>query len=524
MGYVKEKREWMNKYIRCLLSLFIIVLSGVLSGCETGVAELGGISDNNMEEAEERYREEISEVNSVGIYVDATPSMEGYIGWHMESTNKKYPCATEEQLNDFISLVPLTVYRRCLQQINMNINSIFTAEEKLRFYCADTTLWQTEKNVLEEAEKYTFYRDSNNKKGYTMVEEFADKYTGWYSTPSISFAINNTVKEDFSIVITDLYENESNSIALIQQLKKIRARKGKQVSIGILGIKSEFAGRIYDIAGCPPQNYGVVGKTENLTQEDIKFRPFYVIMIGDKEKIEVLFDAFYQGIDVDSIQIEKALFSDSEVRGLDYNDYAGFGTNNDSHIYTSNINIFNKGEETKLELINMESKDLKNFERIYLLYDISSDSLKNYLKNKKGESRELTISEMKVRGEVIEDCIWEETQILSYKETEGFGNEKIKEAMKVENIYILEEENQIAVECRFDKNAIEGGIYKFSGKIMIKEQNAADKWIHEWNSSKNILEGEKTHNLNNYYNAIRNTFSTDAQNILNFSFYFKILK
>ena len=70
----------MNKYIRCLSSLLLIVISCALSGCETGTVELGGIKDDNMEAAEEWYYEETSDVKSVGIYVDATPSMEGYIG------------------------------------------------------------------------------------------------------------------------------------------------------------------------------------------------------------------------------------------------------------------------------------------------------------------------------------------------------------------------------------------------------------------------------------------------------------
>lgn len=496
----------------------------MLLGCTAGSPYLVYVKDDDMEAAEKKETKSAMDVESVGVYVDATPSIEGFIGWGSYSPTPTYICASGKQEKEYNELVPLTVYRRCLRQINNIISSNFLTED-IRFYCMDTTLWQTENNVLEKAEEHVFYQNSRDKEGYIMVDEFADQYDSSYSSPSVSYAIQHSSEEDFAIVITDLCENGNNANELIKQLKRIRTEREDEVSIELLGIKSEFAGRVYDIMGVSNQNYGVVEEEREVTEGDIKFRPFYIILIGGKEQITLFTDELYRNIDVGSIQIEKVLFDDYEMSGLDYRDYMGYEADNFLHMQISDIDIYNEEELTDLKLVDITSKELENQEKIYLFYDISSDNLKDYLKEKKGESKQVGVDDAKEDGWEIKDCVAEQVQVLTYTvEEEKFYDENIKDALKVDAIYLLKNREQIVIECSLYKNEIEGGIYKFSGKVYVKKQGKEEEWIQEWNSSSNTFEGEKTQNLNNYYNAIRNAFTTDEQNIVNFSFYFRIRK
>lgn len=509
------------------LSLIILLFVGVsilLLGCMTDNSRLISIRDDDMEIAEEKKIKSPIEMKSVGVYVDATPSIEGFVGWGSESPTSTYICASRKQEKEYNKLVPLTVYRRCLGQINNIISSNFPTED-IRFYCMDTTLWQTENNVLEEAEKHFFYQDSIVKEGYVMVDEFADQYDSSFSSPSVSYAIQHTSEEDFAIVITDLCENGNNSNELIKQLKRIRTEREDEVSIELLGIKSEFAGRVYDIMGNPNQDYGVVEGEREVVKEDIKFRPFYIILIGGRSQIELFTEQLYKNIDVASIQIEKVLFDDYEISGLDYRNYIGYEAEKYLYMQDSGIPICNGEEPTDLELVDITSKKLENQEKLYLFYDISSDALKDYLNKKRGAPEQVGVDGAKEEGWRIENCVAEKVKVLTYiVEEEKFYDENIKDALKVDGIYLLKNKEQIVIECSLFKNEIEGGIYRLSGKMHIKKQNMEAGWIQKWNSSSNTFEGEKTQNLNNFYNAILNTFSKDDQNIVNFSFYFRIRK
>ena len=128
--------------------------------------------------------------------------------------------------------------------------------------------------------------------------------------------------------------------------------------------------------------------------------------------------------------------------------------------------------------------------------------------------------DVKMEGWLIEDWFIEQQQFLIYsKEEEQFLDDNIKNAMKVSNVYWIEENNQILIECDVHKKDFDHGVYKFTGKIICSNQRMEDAWIQEWNSSSSEFEGEKTQNLRNYYNAINNSFLDENKDIVHFTFY-----
>lgn len=509
----------------------LTILCVLLTGCGNTDPELIYIRDDKLAAVEREPEFEEIQVNSIGIYVDATPSIEGYLGWHKESTNEEYPSATEEQEEDYHTLVPMTVYRRCLKQINDIIHSNFMTDD-IRYYSADTTLWSTKRNVLIEAEEAGFYRNSGYKNkingnedenDYQMVEAYKDKFDLAYSNPSISFAIENAAEEDFAIIITDLYENQSNSDKLIASLKRVKAEKGDGTSIALLGIKSEYAGRVYDIVGMPNQNYGTVDATEAVTSESIKYRPFYMIVIGQQGAVELFVNELYQNIDTSEIQIEKAVFNESRVYGIDYQDFEEFRTSNYLYMSESELDIYSNGKMIdKKILMEAECGQLRDSEKIYLFYDISTDTLQSYLEMKSGmQKKPITIDEdVELEGLLITDWLVEDQQLCLYSVSdETFLDENIEKAMEVSALYWLKESNQILIECDIYKKNLDDGIYKYTGKIGCRPDGTEEIWIQKWNSSSAGFEGDKTQNLRNYYNAVSNMYTEEEKNIVCFTVY-----
>lgn len=109
-------------------------------------------------------------------------------------------------------------------------------------------------NVLLEVEEAEVYRSidyknelnaDDDEKVYTMVEAYEEKHDWRYLNPS------NASYDDFVIIITDLYENESNSNKLITRFKRIKEENGERVCIVLLGIKSQYVRNVYDLVGMP---------------------------------------------------------------------------------------------------------------------------------------------------------------------------------------------------------------------------------------------------------------------------------
>ena len=344
-----------------------------------------------------------------------------------------------------------------------------------------------------------------------------------YKEPSISFAIENAVKEDLAIIITDLYENEKNSNHLINSLKYSALKKGKDAGIALIGVKSQYAGRIYDIEGEIEKVYGIAEESEEVTEQCIKYRPFYIIVIGDRKKVEVFSEAFKSDIDIDNVQMEYAFLGDAEIYGLDYKDYEEYKFSNYQYISPTEIDVYHNGNLTEMELVNIDRKKIGSIEKLYLYYNISTKTLASYLElNVKSNQQVIEINEEEEeKGVLINDWYTESMYLYPY-DHDFFTEQNTQGAMTIENIYWLKSRNQILLECSLNKDKLSSGIYKFAGTVYCEGHSTEDKWIIDWNSTSLIFEGEKTQNLNNFYKAIRNAFPTEDKKIINFLFYFEI--
>jgi hypothetical protein len=94
----------------------------------------------------------------------------------------------------------------------------------------------------------------------------------------IDSVVNRTETSRLSVLITDLFQDEGDVNIMVDRIKSKCFAKG--VMVGVVGVKSDFRGNVYDVPGYPA-GYPL----------DSKERPFYMLMFGNQYNMELLFDA-----------------------------------------------------------------------------------------------------------------------------------------------------------------------------------------------------------------------------------------
>ena len=297
---MKNKRRFFYMVI-CLL-----ILCGCV-GCGNGEKANQFFSDELQVLDKEPEYEQPEDIKKVGVYVDVTPSMKGFLGMQTESYKK---------------IVRETRYMICLDEISKIIAGSFD-KETVTCYRVDTPLWKTRENVLNRAKEKSYYDDDiyNNDSDYEkidLIEEDGDEYKSWCLTNTLL----NCMEDDFSVIITDFYENDRAASEVINALKANMANQERR-TIGVIGLNSEFAGRIYDLY---PDgrgiDYGIVDGT--VTEEDICYRQFYVIVLGNPEEVQEFCQCLQAGMNTDDIKYK--VFYENERYGVDYTGSGRKGT------------------------------------------------------------------------------------------------------------------------------------------------------------------------------------------------------
>ncbi|MYB65732.1 hypothetical protein F4X73_13665 [Candidatus Poribacteria bacterium] len=97
-----------------------------------------------------------------------------------------------------------------------------------------------------------------------------------------STAINDSIKENrLVVIVTDLFQDRQDVNLLVSQLKEKYIQNG--IEIGLLGLRSEFDGKVYNLGTAPILYRSTPGDPET-------FRPFYLLVIGKHADISEYFD------------------------------------------------------------------------------------------------------------------------------------------------------------------------------------------------------------------------------------------
>ena len=225
---------------KVLSILFLTVLALALIGCSGKKGAKGPTPSPSPSPASSNdftYLEKmpVTKNLSVTVYVDGTASMAGY-------TNKNSP----------------SVFKTLLKNSLLEILDKWDNHkiEFVRFGDRD------EKFKIEESkfEKEDFYEDKD-----TRLDE----------------VINKTDNKNLSIIITDLFQTNQHYTSLSNALETKCFGDQSDRSFAIIGVKSQFKGKIYDIANHAPIEYNSV--EGNVAT----YRPFYMLVIGKDADVKV---------------------------------------------------------------------------------------------------------------------------------------------------------------------------------------------------------------------------------------------
>lgn len=146
-----------------------------------------------------------------------------------------------------------------------------------------TASWSRDKSTID------YYRFGTERQGISKQTYISAQKPNFYERGGvfqdgqITAAIPPSPTNRLSIIITDLYQTDADISSVIGKLKKEYLQQG--YAVGILGIKSEFNGQVYDIG---VRQVSRSYKTDG--QQPKRFRPFYLIILGSYQNIAYYFE------------------------------------------------------------------------------------------------------------------------------------------------------------------------------------------------------------------------------------------
>ena len=173
---------------------------------------------------------------AIDIYIDATTSMEGF------------------------AIGDKTVYGQFIDQLEASALSAWKSADIKYFKFGEIIKPVQRPEFLTAKDNLSFYREK-----------------GVFTKTYIDSVINKTDNQRLSVVITDLFQDEGDVNIMVEQIKK--QCFNRKVMLGILGIKTEFNGLVFDTPNYP-KGYRLKTST----------RPFYALIFGNPLKMERLFE------------------------------------------------------------------------------------------------------------------------------------------------------------------------------------------------------------------------------------------
>lgn len=186
------------------------------------------------------YVKPVSDKISVRIYFDATVSMRGFV---------------YDTYTDYVQLLP----------------SLASAvvrgwkESKVDYYKFGSDILPISGSGYLPASKKEFYED--------------DKIN---RETNIQKVIEHSDPKSLNIIVTDLFQTDSDTVLITNKLKEKYLQKG--LAVGLLGIRSQYDGIVYDVGISREKNYY---KSDDYPES---FRPFYLIMLGEYSNIDQYFN------------------------------------------------------------------------------------------------------------------------------------------------------------------------------------------------------------------------------------------
>lgn len=443
----------------------------------------------------EQESEKLEDINQIGIYVDVTPSMAGFIRVHFGDDPYKVD----------------TYYKTCLRELN-EILKILYSEDNKTYYRIDTPLYIVQENVLENAVNDSYYNNKGDDEGryqkIDLIEEDGEGYDSWCLTN----AFLRCRDDDLSILVTDFYENKSASSAVIDALKGIINQKK---SVAIIGIKSQFSGTVYDM---DPYSEGVLyGST---WEEEVVYRQFYVIVIGEYSAVENICYRLQESMNLSKDKIHYTIFHEEKLYGLGYESflqcYSRSSNSNDILLEQNSVLI---NEEVSFDVYQYVNKKNQNKD-VIVSYQVPDGNLRQELL--KGEQEVVILPDIGEKSVISIPLLVEDLSVFvwngdTFSDDNKTGNNDV---FDLKGFYFSPEDALLYLHFSISSNISIKGNIKLSAQLFMELSNLIDyQWVEQWNLKNGEVDYEKTRNLKEYFDALKLQIPNKKDEILQFVFY-----
>ena len=175
----------------------------------------------------------------IDVYVDATTSMEGYVGAQTEYA--EFLRALEASLISKWGRSDIRFYKFGTRVDSVGRDDFLSARDDLRFY----------------------------------------RQRGVFEKTNIDSVLARTDSDRVSVVITDLFQDAGDTNALVGKIKN--RVFGRGLAVGVLALESRFDGMIYDAPGGSYRYASTAGDPST-------YRPFYAFLVGAPGQVERLIE------------------------------------------------------------------------------------------------------------------------------------------------------------------------------------------------------------------------------------------
>lgn len=402
-----------------------------------------------------------SENLEVAIYVDGTPSMEGYV-----STNTKSRYAQTLELLD--STFSLSSSKVAYQRLGTSIQQLSRERYK------------------QDTQSPNFYNGKTPQ--YPAL-----------SVSQIEKAIAPQAQDNqLVVIVTDLYQKNSDITKVSKEIKNnyLNAeQKAKGYSVGIIAVKSEFNGTVYtEDAATPKFTYSTDRK-----QPD-KYHPFYLIFLGKYSDIDNYFNKLTEKLPEDSKYVifspqyllqEISHFQDTNTQLPDELDI-----NNPLSLNNGKLAV-DKNE--RLELLEIGKKEKNN---ISLNYNVFLKSHRHTLLFKDTS----IVPQLKPKLTNNNSDSQPDSQI---------NNSSLERAFEFTDFQLQAKPNQgeqgLSFTTKIKPSEMNPDIYLFTVDAIAKDLQD-QQWWDEWSSTDtNFTDGSRTYNLAQFLGELK-TLTTDVMN------------
>ena len=382
------------------------------------------------------------------IQIDGTPSMQGYVNIRNSS------------------------YIRTLNLIDAATVTTFS-ESRVKYYrfgLGRQLLKDQDSSLLAQSPQFYPRSYDNPSPG---IPHFKESKIDKAIEP-----MDSTIENDLYIIVTDLYQNLGQQDAENNRgLKTIKERYLLQgYSVGILGVKSEFDGKIYDI--------GYKGESRDYTTDSSNyetFHPFYIIVLGKYENIVSFFNQMKKGSKSIGLNFPDDQYVIFYPHLVEKASFLNIDSNNQqliSGIERQGPPIIND-QKVMLRITNPQTTERLKIDDSFddsepIKYEVPYSRLPYTLPLKLPPNLDIKGSKFDrqrktfVNSPTLEDII-------------QFPNWQIQE-------------NKISFNTVFKSKEMSKGVYQFQVDALPSEFEQQEWWT-KWNFSENNFDGAKTYNL-----------------------------